>query len=119
MVHKKEEGTYHRIEKLMKEMPGFLSPGRGLPLLLIPEYSGINKEQRIPDRSKTARRKPPVKCFLTSYHTFSLSMAGVVQSSAKILSKILCFWLKEQRKQDSYGEMLSRDGCSKEEKRRF
>ena len=26
MVHKKEEGTYHRIEKLMKEMPGFLSP---------------------------------------------------------------------------------------------
>ena len=27
MVHKKEEGTYHRIEKLTKEMPGFLSPG--------------------------------------------------------------------------------------------
>ena len=50
----------------MKEMPGFLSPGRGLPLLLIPEYSGINKEQRIPDRSKTAHRKPPVKCLLTS-----------------------------------------------------
>ena len=65
MVHKKEEGTYHHIETLMKEMPGFLSPGRGLPLLLIPEYSGINKEQRIPDRSKTAHRKPPVKCFLT------------------------------------------------------
>ena len=61
MVHKKEEGTYHCIEKLMKEMPGFLS----LSLLLIPEYSVINKEQRIPDRSKTARRKPPVKCFLT------------------------------------------------------
>ena len=37
MVHKMEEGTYHRIEKLRKEMPGFLSPGRGLPLLLIPE----------------------------------------------------------------------------------
>ena len=36
MVHKKEEGTYH-IEKLTKETPGFLSPGRGLPLLLIPE----------------------------------------------------------------------------------
>ena len=36
-----------------------------MPLLLIPEYSGINKEQRIPDRCKTARRKPPVKCFLT------------------------------------------------------
>ena len=49
MVHKKEEGTYHRIEKLMKEMPGFLSPGRGLPLLLTPEYLGINKEQRILD----------------------------------------------------------------------
>ena len=46
-------------------MPGFLSPGRGLPLLLIPEYSGINKEQRIPDRSETAHWKPPVKCFLT------------------------------------------------------
>ena len=65
MVHKKEEGTYHRIEKLMKEIPGSLSPGGGLPLLLIPEYSGINKEQRIPDRSKTAHRKPPVKYFLT------------------------------------------------------
>ena len=26
MVHKKEEGTYDCIEKLMKEMPGFLSP---------------------------------------------------------------------------------------------
>ena len=66
MVHKKEGGTYHRIEKLMKEMPGFLNPGRGSPLLLIPEYAGINKEQRIPDGSKTAHRKPPVKCFLTS-----------------------------------------------------
>ena len=65
MVHKKEEGTYHPTEKLTREMPGFLRPGRGLPLLLIPEYSGINKEQRIPDRSKTAPRKPPVKCFLT------------------------------------------------------
>ena len=55
------------MEKLTKEKPGFLSPRRGLPLLLIPEYSGINKEQRIPDRSKTAHRKPPVKCFLTTY----------------------------------------------------
>ena len=63
MVHKNEEGT--RIEKLTKDMPGFLSPGKGVPLLLIPEYSGINKDQRIPDRSKTAHRKPPVKCFLT------------------------------------------------------
>ena len=65
MVHKKEEGAYDRIEKLTKEMPGFLSPGKGVPLLLIPEYLGINKDQRIPDRSKTAHRKPPVKCFLT------------------------------------------------------
>ena len=53
MVHKKEKGSYHRIEKLTKEMP-----------VLIPEYSGINKEQKISDRSKTAHRKPPVKCFL-------------------------------------------------------
>ena len=68
MFHKKEEGTYHHIEMLMKEMPRFLSPRRGLPLLLIPEYSGINKEKRIPDRSKTAHRKPPVKCFLTMRH---------------------------------------------------
>ena len=67
MVHKKEEGTYHCIEKLMKEMPGFFSPGRGLPLLSLPEYSGINKEQRIPVRSRTAHRKPPVKCFLTAW----------------------------------------------------
>ena len=65
MVHKKEEGTYHRIEKLTKDMPGFLSPRKGLHLLSIPEYSGINKDQRIPDRSKIAHRKPPVKCFLT------------------------------------------------------
>ena len=43
MVHKKEEGTYHRIEKLRKEMPGSLSPGRRLPLLLIPEYSEIKR----------------------------------------------------------------------------
>ena len=43
MVHKKEEGAYHCMEKLTKEMPGSLSPGRGLRLLLIPEYSGINK----------------------------------------------------------------------------
>ena len=46
-------------------MPGFLTPGKGVPLLLIPEYSGINKGQRFLDRSKTAHRKPPVKCILT------------------------------------------------------
>ena len=59
LAHKKEEGTYHCNE----QMPGFLSPGKGVPLL-IPEYSGINKGQRVPGRSKTARRKPLVKCFL-------------------------------------------------------
>ena len=48
-------------------MPRFLNPGKCMPLLLIPEYSGINKNQRIPDRSKTAHRKPPVKCCLTVY----------------------------------------------------
>ena len=53
------------MEKLTKEIHAFLSPGSGLPLHLIPEYSGINKEQRIHDRSKRAHRKPPVKCFLT------------------------------------------------------
>jgi len=44
-----------------------------LLLHLIPEYSGINKGQRIHDRSKTAHRKPPVKCFLTA-HQAPLSM---------------------------------------------
>ena len=73
MIHKKEEGTYHHIETLMKEIPGFLSPGRDFPLLLIPEYSGINKEQRIPDRSKTAHRNPPVKCFLTLFKLLKLN----------------------------------------------
>ena len=48
MVDKKEEGTSHYIEKLTKEMHGFLILRKGLPLL-IPEYSGINKEQRIHD----------------------------------------------------------------------
>ena len=75
MVHRKEEGTYHLIEKITKEMPGSGSPGRGLPLLRIPEYSGINKEQRIPDRSETAHRKPPVKCFLTMHNYVHSSSA--------------------------------------------
>ena len=52
-------------------MPGFLSPRKGMPLLLIPEYSGINKGQRIPDRSKTAHRKPFVQCFLTAEDSWS------------------------------------------------
>ena len=62
MAHKKEEGTYHHNEKCLGF---FLSPGKGVPLLLIPAPSGINKGQRVPDRSKTAHRKPLVKCFLT------------------------------------------------------
>ena len=32
MVHMKEDGTYHRIEKLTKEMPEFLSCRKSLPL---------------------------------------------------------------------------------------
>ena len=31
MVHKKEEDTYHCIEKLMKKMPRFFSPRERLP----------------------------------------------------------------------------------------
>ena len=87
MVHRKEECTYHHIETLMKEMPGFLSPGRGLPLLLIPEYSGTNKEQRIPDRSKTAHRKPPVKCFLT---------LGQLEQLGKVIHDIIPYVQKER-----------------------
>ena len=67
---KREEGTYHHNEKLTKEIPEFLSPslGKGMPLLLIPEHSGINKGQRFPDRSIIAHGKPPVNCFLTDLH---------------------------------------------------
>ena len=62
LAHKKEEDTYHLNEKCLDS----LALGKGMPLLLIPEYSGINKGQRVPDRSKTAHGKPLVKCFLTS-----------------------------------------------------
>ena len=48
------------MTKLTKEMHAFLGPGKGLPLLLAPEYSGINKGQRVHDRSKTAHREPPL-----------------------------------------------------------
>ena len=34
MVHKKEEGTSHHTEKLMKEMPGFLNPRERLASLI-------------------------------------------------------------------------------------
>ena len=41
-VHKKEEGTYHHIGKLMKEMPGFLSPWERLAsLLLLSRFSCV------------------------------------------------------------------------------
>ena len=53
-------------------MPGFLSPRKG-ELLLIPEYSGINKGERFPDRSKTAHRKPLVKCILTKWALGSIT----------------------------------------------
>ena len=85
MVHKKEEGTYHHTETLMKEMPGFLSPWERL-------LSPINKEQRIPDRSKTVHRKPPVKCFLTLI-TFCMcnvvSRATTKEQYKEIYSKTL------------------------------
>ena len=53
MVRNKEEGTCHFTEKCLDSS----APGKGVPLLLIPEYSGINKGQRVPDRSKTARKE--------------------------------------------------------------
>ena len=61
-------------------MPGFLSTRKGVPLLLIPEYSGINKGQRVPDRSKTAHRKPLVKCFLTAISDFLEEISSLSQS---------------------------------------
>ena len=99
MVHEKEEDTYHRIEKLMKEMSGFLSPGGGLPLLLKPEYSGINKEQRIPDRSKTAHRKPPVKCFLTLLQHYN-SKASILWFSAFFIVQLLYPYMKKNHSLD-------------------
>ena len=65
-------------------MPGFLSPRKGVPLLLIPESSGINKGQRVPDRSKTAHRKPLVKCFLTENIIFIEVVCSVFRSSLGI-----------------------------------
>jgi len=46
------------MEKPMKEMHAFLS-------LWEQFATPLNKGQRIHDRSKTAHRNPPVKCFLT------------------------------------------------------
>ena len=78
-------------------MPGFLSPGRGLPLLLIPEYSEINKEQRTPDRSKTVYRKPPVKCFLT----------GALRSDTSPVSRTLLVFCINQGIPASFSLLLS------------
>ena len=70
-------------------MPGFLSPRKGVPLLLIPEYSGINKGQRVPDRSKTAHSKPLVKCFLTNigskiWHTLNRILEKAAEPEIKL-----------------------------------
>ena len=50
------------------------APGVAWQLLLIPEYSGINKGQRIHERYKTAHRKPPVKCFLTHFQVLQITL---------------------------------------------
>ena len=71
-------------------MPGFLSPWKGVPLLLIPEYSGINKGQRVPDRSKTAHRKPLVKCFLTITNSWSSLKLMPIESVMPSSHLILC-----------------------------
>ena len=71
-------------------MPGFLSPRKGVPLLLIPEDSGINKGQRVPDRSKTAHRKPLVKCFLTIINSWSSLKLMPIESVMPSSHLILC-----------------------------
>ena len=72
-------------------MPGFLSPGKGVPLLLIPEYSGINKGQRVPDRSKTAHRKPLVKCFLTVHKVNAMAFPVIMYGcDSWIIKKAEC-----------------------------
>ena len=58
--------------------------------LSIPEYSGINKEQRIPDRSKTAHRKPPVKCFLTQKY---IKVYQFVTNFENVLFMYTMLWL--------------------------
>ena len=73
-------------------MPGFLSTRKGVPLLLIPEYSGINKGQRVPDRSKTAHRKPLVKCFLTTISDFLEEISSLSQSVVFLLFLCIDHW---------------------------
>ena len=65
-------------------MPGFHRPRKGMPLLLIPEYSAINKGQRVPDRAKTAHRKPLVKCFLTDWQA---KVHGITRVGHDLLTK--------------------------------
>ena len=88
----------------LQGMPGFLSPGKGAPLLLIPEYSGINKGQRVPDRSKTAHRKPLIKCFLTHFDELlckrkhlSLSQNFYTSKACIFLSFCPLGWLRNAR----------------------
>ena len=67
-------------------MLGFLSPRKGVPLL-IPEYSGIYKGQRVPERPKTAHRKPLVKCFLTIIIIFW------IWTTFKVFTVLLLFYV--------------------------
>ena len=81
------------------------APGSISLLHLIPEYSGINKGQRIHERSKTAHRKPPVKCFLkkdnakecSKYHTIALkkqeSSRKTSTSASFTMPKPLIVWI--------------------------
>ena len=48
MAQEKEEGTYHLNEKCL-DSSGISGNVGKVPLFLIPEYSGINKGQRVPD----------------------------------------------------------------------
>ena len=76
-------------------MPGFLSPGKGVPLLLIPDYSGINKGQRFPDRSITADGKPPVKCLLTDLFKKIRDTKGTFHAKMGTIKDIKGMDLKE------------------------
>ena len=79
MAPKKEKGTYHRNEKCLD------SSAHGKACLSIPEYSGINKGQRVPDRSKTTHKKPLVKCFQTfpNYMCFFLLAKNLCTQTMK------------------------------------
>ena len=59
------------------------APGVAWQLLLIPEYSGINKGQRIHEKSKTAHRKPSVKCFLTHFQVPRITLPGSLDHTSR------------------------------------